>query len=176
MEYLDIHKFDKGKLEASQGDFVLDEYNSSHALVALLSGSCRTHHCLRDGLRAGERVQSTEEQHSSGCVANVTSPIVGVLPTAFVVRYCALRIIDLYSATVVWSAHLKCFVESSFGRSAMRCWWWNLDEWKERVHKCTGVFHARELSEPEALGNTFKNPRVTLSMRYTVYNMNRASA
>lgn len=86
LEYLNIHKLNKRKLEASQGHFVLDEDNSFHALVTLLSRPCRTHYCLRDGLWARERVQSTEEQHSSGGIANITSPIVHVLPTAFVVR------------------------------------------------------------------------------------------
>lgn len=56
IEYLDINEFDKGKLETSQGDFVLDEDDPFHALVTLLPGSCRTHHCLCDGLRARERV------------------------------------------------------------------------------------------------------------------------
>lgn len=36
MVYLNIYEFHKRKAEASHGDFVLDEYDSLHALSAFL--------------------------------------------------------------------------------------------------------------------------------------------
>jgi hypothetical protein len=78
----------------------------------------------------------------------------------------ALRIINLDTSAIVGCTSLHCFVESSRGRCTMGSRWWNLNERKKRIHKCTSVFRACELGKSEALGDTFENPTVEETSMY----------
>ena len=154
--YLDINEFNKGKTKASHGSFVFDEDDPSHSLCTFLAWTRRGQHGLVNCLRSRQRIKAPEEQHGTLRVSNVACAVIHIAPVqaTFIMRSCTLRIVYFDPAAVMGNAGFKRFIKGSRRRGAVRCWRRHLNEGKERIHKCAGMFDACELGKAEALRRT----------------------
>lgn len=162
MHHLDVNKLDKCKPKARHGNFILDDNNSFHTLGALFADSRGVPHSLMDRLRTRQRIETSEKQNWCLDVSDIACTIIHVLAdsTALFVRGSALGIIDLDTPTIVGSTCFDRLAECRCGRCTVRSRGRHLDERKQRVHKCTGMFRACELGKSKALRDTFENPTV----------------